>query len=41
MLEPVRYVTSAPDAAGAPDMLDALKILSRKRSEHTLENSRL
>src|SRR5690349_2965217 len=41
MLEPVLYMTSAPDAAGSPDMLDALKILSRKRSEHTPQNSLL
>src|SRR6266516_1171539 len=51
MLEPVLYMISAPDTASAPrspapstaapDMLDALKILSRKRSEHTLQNSLL
>src|SRR5215510_8300761 len=39
MLQPVLYMASAPNAAGAPDMLDALKILSRKRPEHTLQNS--
>ncbi len=41
MLQPVLYMASAPDAAGAPDMLDALKILSRKCPEHTLQNSLL
>src|SRR2546430_342864 len=34
MLEPMLNLTSTPDAAGAPDVLDAIESLSRKHSEH-------
>src|SRR5256885_2772919 len=41
MLEPMLNATSTPYAAGAPNIFDALEILSRKRSEHRLGNSPL